>query len=79
LGRKRLFVGAGKRRFENVADGLPRAAVQSHSFTSTGVLGAAVVPVGGVFRTDSIRQDADLITARINYRFNWGGRVVRKY
>ena len=51
----------------------------SHSFTSTGVLGAAVVPVGGVFRTDSIRQDVDLITARINYRFNWGGPVVGKY
>ena len=51
----------------------------SHSFTSTGVLGAAVIPVGGVFRTDSIRQDVDLITARINYRFNWGGPVVGRY
>ena len=51
----------------------------SPSFTSTGVLGAAVIPVGGVFRTDSIRQDVDLITARINYRFNWGGPVVGKY
>jgi outer membrane immunogenic protein len=48
----------------------------SRSFTSTGVLGAAVIPVGGVFRTDSIRQDVDLITARINYRFNWGGPAV---
>jgi outer membrane immunogenic protein len=51
----------------------------SNSFTSAGVLGAAVIPVGGVFRTDSIRQDVDLITARINYRFNWGGPVVAKY
>jgi len=51
----------------------------SNSFTSTGVLGAAVVPVGGVFRTDSIRQDVDLITARINYRFNWGSPVVGRY
>ena len=51
----------------------------SHSFTSTGVLGAAVIPVGGVFRTDSIRQDVDLITARINYRFNLGGPVVGRY
>jgi len=49
----------------------------SHNFTSTGVL--AVVPVGGVFRTDSIRQDVDLVTARINYRFNWGGPVVGRY
>jgi outer membrane immunogenic protein len=52
---------------------------QSRSFTSTGVLGAAVVPVGGVFRTDSIRQDVDMVTARINYRFNWGGPVVGRY
>src|SRR6185436_4206856 len=52
----------------------------SHSFTSTGVLGAAIIPVGGVFRTDSIRQDVDLVTARINYRFNWGGGpVVARY
>ena len=48
----------------------------SLNFTSTGVLGAAVIPVGGVFRTDSIRQDVDLITARINYHFNWGGPPV---
>ena len=52
----------------------------SRSFTSTGVLGAAIIPVGGVFRTDSIRQDVDLVTARINYRFNWGGGpVVARY
>jgi outer membrane immunogenic protein len=51
----------------------------SRNFTSTGVLGATVIPVGGVFRTDSIHQDVDLITARINYRFNWGGPVVGKY
>ena len=51
----------------------------SSNFTSTGVLGVGVIPVGGVFRTDSIRQDVDLITARINYRFNWGGPVVGKY
>jgi outer membrane immunogenic protein len=51
----------------------------SHNFTSTGVLGAAVIPVGGVFRTDSIRQDVDLITARINYRFNLGGPAVARY
>ena len=49
----------------------------SRNFTSTGVLGVGVIPVGGVFRTDSIRQDVDLITARINYRF--GGPVVARY
>jgi outer membrane immunogenic protein len=47
------------------------------TFISRGVL--ANIPAGGVFRTDSIRQDVDLITARINYRFNWGGPVVAKY
>jgi outer membrane immunogenic protein len=38
----------------------------------------SVFPVAGVnTRTDSIRQDADLVTARINYR--WGGPVIGKY
>jgi outer membrane immunogenic protein len=47
------------------------------TFTSAGVLGAAVIPVGGAFRTDSIRQDVDMVTARINYRF--GGPAVTRY
>jgi outer membrane immunogenic protein len=47
------------------------------TFVSRGVL--ANIAAGSVFRTDSIRQDVDLITARINYRFNWGGPVVAKY
>jgi outer membrane immunogenic protein len=42
---------------------------------SNGVL--AGIPAGNVFRTDSIRQDVDMVTARINYRF--GGPVVAKY
>src|SRR6478672_3576733 len=37
------------------------------TFTSAGVL--AGIPAGSVFRTDSIRQDVDMVTARINYRF----------
>ena len=44
------------------------------TFTSAGVL--ANIPAGAVFRTDSIRQDVDMVTARINYRFNWGGPPV---
>jgi outer membrane immunogenic protein len=52
---------------------------QGRSFTSTGVLAPTVVPVGGVFRTDTIHQDVDLITARINYHFNWGTPLVAKY
>ena len=45
--------------------------------TSTGVL--AGIPAGSVFRTNSIRQDVDMVTARINYHFNWGGPLVAKY
>ena len=37
----------------------------------------ALAPVGTFSRTDSIKQDVDLITARINYRF--GGPVIAKY
>ena len=36
-----------------------------------------VAPVGAFSRTDRIRQDVDMVTARINYRF--GGPVVAKY
>ncbi|MCP4619031.1 MAG: porin family protein [Bradyrhizobium sp.] len=44
------------------------------TFTSAGVL--AGIPAGAVFRTESIRQDVDMVTARINYHFNWGGPPV---
>jgi outer membrane immunogenic protein len=49
----------------------------SHDVTtiSTGVL--AGITAGNIFRTDSIRQDVDMVTARINYRF--GGPVVGRY
>ena len=45
--------------------------------TSAGVL--AGIPVGSPFRTDTIRQDIDIVTARINYRFNWGGPYTGRY
>jgi outer membrane immunogenic protein len=48
---------------------------RSVDFTSTGAL--AFAPVGTLFRTDTIHQNVDMITARINYRF--GGPVVAKY
>ncbi|RXH09680.1 porin family protein [Bradyrhizobium guangzhouense] len=38
---------------------------------------SALPPAGGLSRTDSIRQDVDMVTARINYRF--GGPVIAKY
>jgi outer membrane immunogenic protein len=46
---------------------------KSYTFINNGVAGAA----GTLFGTDRIRQDVDLVTARINYRF--GGPVVAKY
>jgi outer membrane immunogenic protein len=30
-------------------------------------------PTGLFFQTDRIRQDVDMVTARVNYRFGWGG------
>jgi outer membrane immunogenic protein len=36
-----------------------------------------VTPAGALFATDRIRQDVDLVTVRVNYR--WGGPVVAKY
>jgi outer membrane immunogenic protein len=45
------------------------------TLTSAGVL--ANIPAGSIFRTDSIRQDVDMVTARINYRF--GGPAVPRY
>jgi outer membrane immunogenic protein len=44
---------------------------------STGAI--PVIAAGGVFRTDSIRQDVDMVTARINYHFNWGGLATGRY
>ena len=39
-----------------------------------------VPPFGAIVsRNDGIRQDIDMVTARVNYTFNWGGPVVAKY
>jgi len=43
------------------------------AFLNNGVVG----PAGTVFGTDRIRQDVDLVTVRVNYR--WGGPVIAKY
>jgi outer membrane immunogenic protein len=43
------------------------------TFLNTGAVG----PVGTLFATDRIRQDVDLVTVRVNYR--WGGPVIAKY
>jgi outer membrane immunogenic protein len=46
---------------------------KTYTFTNNGTF----APAGTLFATDRIRQDVDLVTARINYR--WGGPVVAKY
>jgi outer membrane immunogenic protein len=46
---------------------------KTYTFTNNGVAG----PVGTLFSTDRIRQDVDLVTVRVNYR--WGGPVIAKY
>jgi outer membrane immunogenic protein len=38
---------------------------------------SAITPAGVFSATDRIRQDVDLVTARINYR--WGGPIIAKY
>ena len=45
------------------------------TFTSNGAV-AAIGPAGLVFN-ERIRQDVDLVTVRVNYR--WGGPVIAKY
>jgi outer membrane immunogenic protein len=46
---------------------------KSYTFLNNGVVG----PAGTLFGTDRIRQDVDLVTVRVNYRF--GGPIVAKY
>jgi outer membrane immunogenic protein len=48
-----------------------------HLFMGTRDVTFNSVATGAVTRTDRIRQDVDMVTARINYR--WGGPVVAKY
>ena len=46
---------------------------RTYTFTHNGVL----FPAGTFFATDRIKQDVDMVTVRVNYR--WGGPVVAKY
>jgi outer membrane immunogenic protein len=48
-----------------------------HLFMGSSTARFLATGTGLLSRTDSIRQDVDLVTARINYR--WGGPVVAKY
>ncbi len=48
----------------------------TYTFVNNGN-GGVGFPAGTVLNTDRIRQDVDLVTVRVNYR--WGGPVVAKY
>ncbi|MBR0757916.1 porin family protein [Bradyrhizobium jicamae] len=47
---------------------------RTYNFTTNGAGG---FPAGLFFGTDRIKQDVDLVTVRVNYK--WGGPVVAKY
>ena len=49
----------------------------NHLFMGHRDIAFTAVPVGFASRTDRIRQDVDMVTARLNYKF--GGPVVAKY
>jgi outer membrane immunogenic protein len=54
------------------------AAVEyDHLFLRSQATTFTVPAVGTLFAVDRIRQDADLVTVRVNYR--WGGPVISKY
>ena len=47
---------------------------RTYNFSSTGVV---LAPAGTLFATNRVRQDVDVVTARINYKF--GGPAVARY
>ena len=49
----------------------------NHLFMGNKLATFTTPPAGTFFGTDNIRQDVDLVTARVNYR--WGGPSVPKY
>jgi outer membrane immunogenic protein len=53
------------------------AAEYDHLFMGNRTLPFSTVPAGTTSRTDTVGQDVDMATVRINYR--WGGPVVGKY
>jgi outer membrane immunogenic protein len=60
------------------APNLSFGVVYDHLFMGTkSVAFTALTPIGGAVVTDRIRQDADIISARINYTF--GGPSIGKY
>ncbi len=48
-----------------------------HIFTQNRTINFVTPPTGVFFGTERIRQDVDLVTVRVNYR--WGGPVIAKY
>jgi outer membrane immunogenic protein len=48
-----------------------------HIFTQDKTINFVTPPTGVFFGAERIRQDVDLVTVRVNYR--WGGPVIAKY
>ena len=48
-----------------------------HLFTGNRSVTFTTPPAGTFFGTDNVRQDVDLVTVRVNYR--WGGPAISKY
>jgi outer membrane immunogenic protein len=48
-----------------------------HLFMQDRTVSFTDTAIGGLFANDRIRQDIDLVTVRVNYR--WGGPVIAKY
>jgi outer membrane immunogenic protein len=48
-----------------------------HIFTQEKTINFVAPPTGVFFGAERIRQDVDLVTVRVNYR--WGGPVIAKY
>jgi len=54
------------------------AAVEyDHIFTQDNTVNFVTPPTGAFFGTERIRQDVDLVTVRVNYR--WGGPAISRY
>ncbi|SDS16855.1 outer membrane protein [Bradyrhizobium canariense] len=70
-------VGAGLEY--GFAPGWSVAVEYDHIFMNNHTTTFFVPATSTVFATDRISGDVDMVTARVNYHFNWGGPVIAKY
>ena len=57
--------------------GRPASNTTTCSWATATIASRSPIAGGALSRTDRIRQDVDLVTVRVNYR--WGGPVIAKY